>query len=76
MKNYDFAAHIEYDQESGMYIGYVPQLPGTHTYAKDQDALHKRLKEVVALCLEELTSEEIEKSTSQYVGTQYIRVSV
>lgn len=60
MKNYDFATHIEYDQESGMYIGYIPQLPGALTYAKDQDAVHKRLKEVVALCLEELPSAEIE----------------
>lgn len=76
MKNYDFAIHIEYDKESGMYIGNVPQLPGTYTYAKDQDTLHKRLKEVILLYLKEHSDDEIKNSTSLPVGTQYITVSL
>lgn len=66
-----FTAVIERDLESGMLIGIVPGLPGAHTQAKTLDELNARLKEVVALCVEESdgASEEVE-----VVGTQLIEI--
>jgi len=48
-------AYIEKDLESGMYIGYVPGITGAHTCADSIDELHENLREVVTLCLEEMT---------------------
>jgi predicted RNase H-like HicB family nuclease len=61
MMTKSFTAYIEYDAESGMYIGKVPTIPGAHTFAETLDGLQIKLKEVVALCLEELTNEEVEQ---------------
>lgn len=55
MKNYQFTAHVEKDKETGLYIGIVPGLPGAYTQAASLDELNKNRKEVVELCLEELT---------------------
>ena len=50
MKNYQFPVIIEQD-EDGYFIGIVPDLKGCHTQAKTLAELEKRLKEVIALCL-------------------------
>lgn len=42
---------IEKD-ESGYYVATVPSIPGCHTQAKSLDALMKRVREAVDLCLE------------------------
>jgi predicted RNase H-like HicB family nuclease len=60
MKHYQFTAQIERDKESNVYVGYVPSLPGAHTQAESLDQLQINLREVISLCLEELTSEEID----------------
>jgi predicted RNase H-like HicB family nuclease len=46
-------AYIEWDEETGLYGGVVPGVPGTHTQGATLDELHANLKEVLALCLEE-----------------------
>ena len=51
MKNYKFPVVIEQD-EDGIYIGIVPDLKGCHTQARTLGELEKRLKEVIALCLD------------------------
>jgi len=48
-----FAAYVEWDPESSLYVGLVRGLPGAHTQAATWDELQKNLKEVVALCLQE-----------------------
>jgi predicted RNase H-like HicB family nuclease len=53
------AAYIERDPESGLYVGTVPGIPGAHTQGETLDELHKNLKEVLELCLEELGTDEI-----------------
>ena len=58
MKNYLFTAQIEKDKETGSYVGFAPNLPGAHNKADTLVELNKNLKEVVQLCLEELTFEE------------------
>ena len=50
-----FTAYIEWDPEAGLYVGIVPGVPGAHTQGASLDELHKNLKEVLELCLEEAT---------------------
>ncbi|NOR18092.1 type II toxin-antitoxin system HicB family antitoxin [candidate division WOR-3 bacterium] len=50
-------AFIEKDPETKFYVAIVPGIPGAHTQAKTLDELQKNLKEVVELCLEEMTPE-------------------
>lgn len=68
-------SYIEKDPESGMYIATVPSIPGAHTQAKSLDELQKNLKEVVALCLEEMSSEE-KKLMPEFVGLSQVEVIV
>ncbi len=75
MKHYNFTAQIEKDLETGMYIGKVPNLPGAHTQAKTLDKLNENLKEVIELCLENMTKKEISK-LPQFVGFQQLSVAV
>jgi predicted RNase H-like HicB family nuclease len=46
-------AYIEFDEETQLYIGIVPGIPGAHTQAASLDELRTNLKEVLELCLEE-----------------------
>jgi predicted RNase H-like HicB family nuclease len=46
-------AYIEFDEETKLYIGIVPGIPGAHTQAASLDELRSNLQEVVELCLEE-----------------------
>jgi predicted RNase H-like HicB family nuclease len=38
--------------EDGYYVAHVPALRGCHTQAKSLDALMRRIKEAIVLCLE------------------------
>jgi len=75
MKNYLFTAQIEKDKETGCYVGIVPNLPGAHTQAETLDELRSNLEEVIQLCLEELSEEEL-SHLSDFVGFQQISVAV
>ncbi len=75
MNHYQFSAQIERDRETGVYVAHVPALPGAHTQAKSLDQLQINLKEVIELCLEELSAEEI-ASLPEFVGFQQIGVDV
>ena len=75
MKTYQFTAQIERDTESGLYIGMIPNLPGAHSQAESLDELHKNLKEVIELCLSELTEEEL-KSLPEFIGVQHFSIAV
>lgn len=75
MKNYQFTAQIEKDKETGLYIGIVPNLPGAHTQAATLDELQINLKEVIELCLEELSPEEL-SDLPEFIGFQQISIAV
>ncbi len=75
MKHYQFSAQIERDKEAGVYVAYVPGLPGAHTQAKSLDELQVNIKEVIELCLEELSDEEL-AALPEFVGVQQIMVDV
>ena len=53
LKVMKFKVLVEKD-EDGYYVADVPELQGCHTQAKDKKELVKRVKEVIALCLEDI----------------------
>jgi predicted RNase H-like HicB family nuclease len=73
---FTFTAHIEKDSETGLFIGYIPTLPGAHTQAETLEELHKNLEEVAALCLEELAEKDLERIQSEFIGTQLVMVNL
>lgn len=70
---YRITGYIERDVETGLYAAVVPGIPGAHTRAETLDELNKNLKEVVELCLEEMTPEN-RKQLPEFVGIQQIEV--
>ena len=75
MRTFKFTAEITRDKEINQYIGIVPGLPGAHTQAATLDELYKNLQEVVQLCLEEITEEEI-NDLPDFIGFQQISAAV
>jgi predicted RNase H-like HicB family nuclease len=65
-----FTVVIERDEE-GYYVATVPGLPGCHTQAKNLDALMKRVREVIELCLQ---ANHSAISPLELVGVQQISV--
>jgi predicted RNase H-like HicB family nuclease len=49
-KHREFSVIIERDEE-GYYVASVPELRGCHTQAKSLDALIKRVRDAIELCL-------------------------
>lgn len=70
-----FTAYIEKDVEIGCYVAIVPGIPGAHTQADTLDELQIRLKEVLELCLEEMTPEDKE-TIPEFVGLQQVEVAL
>jgi len=68
-QEYDFL--IERDQD-GILVASVPALPGCHTQARSLDDLMERVKEAIALCLEERGQPP---DTLTFVGIQRVRVA-
>lgn len=66
----EFTVIIEQDEE-GYFIAEVPELQGCHTQAKSLDALMKRIKEAISLCLE-VQGKDLPKT--HLVGVQKVAV--
>ena len=66
-----FTAVIEKCQDTGLYVGFVPGMPGAHSQAESLDELNHNLQEVIAMLLEdgEPTLE------GEFVGTQLVAVA-
>ncbi len=65
-----FTAVVERCPDTGLYVGYVPNLPGAHTQAETLDELYQNLHEVIEMLLED--GEPLVET--EFVGTQTIRV--
>ena len=65
-----FTVLIEQDEE-GYFVATVPALRGCHTQAKSLDTLMKRVREVIALCLEDTNSHV---GPLELVGIQQVSV--
>jgi predicted RNase H-like HicB family nuclease len=68
-----FTAYIEFDEETSLYVGIVPGVPGAHTQAPSLDELRANLQEVLELCLEE--QGELRERPYRFVGVQQIEVA-
>jgi predicted RNase H-like HicB family nuclease len=66
-------AYIEFDEETRLYIGVVPGIPGAHTQAPTLDELRVNLKEVLELCLAE--DAELRDRLPKFVGVQQIELA-
>lgn len=64
-----FNVIIERDAD-GWYVGTVPELKGCHTQAKSLDALMKRVREAIDVCLEE----DEHPTLNEFVGVQRVTV--
>ncbi len=69
-KLYNFTVLIEKD-EDGFYVATVPALKSCYTQAKTLEELYPRIKEVIALCLEEQ-----QPQLMQFIGIQQIEFAV
>jgi predicted RNase H-like HicB family nuclease len=65
-----FTAVVERCPDTGLYVGYVPGIPGAHSQGATLDELRANLKEVLEMLAED---GEIE-AEGQFVGTQQITV--
>ena len=68
MKTY--AAVIERDADTGLYVGWVPGFPGAHSQGETLDELHGNLREVIELLLDD-GDVPLE---SEFVGVRQVRV--
>ena len=68
----DFNVIIEED-EDGIFVASVPELPGCHTQAKNLDDLMVRIREAIELCLE---VQELQAPIPRFVGIQRMTVDV
>jgi len=64
-----FTVLIEQD-EDGYYVASVPALKSCYTQAKSVEALYPRIREVIALCLE-----EEEPVSMRFIGVQQLRLT-
>lgn len=73
MKIYNFLIVIEQD-EDGLYLAKVPDLPGCHTQAKTLPILYKRIKEAIELCLEVQKERKEPILQTKFVGIQQVQI--
>ena len=66
-----FTAYVEWDPATQLYVGIVPGIPGAHTQGATLDELQRNLKEVLELCVEEQSIEDL----PQFVGLQQIEIA-
>lgn len=66
-----FTAVVERDSDTGLYVGYVPGLPGAHSQAESLDELNANLREVIAMLLEDGD----QSPEAEFVGIQTVRVA-
>jgi predicted RNase H-like HicB family nuclease len=69
-----FAAYVEWDPETKLYVGVVPGIPGAHTQGASLDELNANLREVLELCLQEFQGSG--EDLPRFVGLQQVEVAV
>ncbi|NUN98051.1 MAG: type II toxin-antitoxin system HicB family antitoxin [Candidatus Omnitrophica bacterium] len=71
-----FTAYMEYDPETGLYVGTIPSVPGAHSQGATLDELQSNLREVLELCLEEMEAHGDAMAEDTFVGIQKIAVNL
>jgi predicted RNase H-like HicB family nuclease len=65
-----FTSIIERDQDTGLFVGYVPGFAGAHSQGETLDELSKNLREVIEMLLED--GEPM--THAEFIGTQNITI--
>lgn len=73
IKDLQFKILIEQD-EDGLYVASVPELPGCYTQGKTLEQVRERIKEVIQLVLEEDEGLKKEKINSPRSGSNFFGV--
>ena len=78
-KELQFKVLIEQD-EDGLYVASVPELPGCYTQGKTLEEVRERIKEVIELVLEsdnDIKKEKLKSpsATSHFFGIEDVTVS-
>ncbi|MCL7414347.1 MAG: type II toxin-antitoxin system HicB family antitoxin [ANME-2 cluster archaeon] len=68
----NFTVLIEQD-EDGIYVARVPDIPGCHTQGKTVEQAMERIREAMQVCLEADTEEII---PMKFIGVQQLEVKV
>jgi predicted RNase H-like HicB family nuclease len=66
-----FVAIVERCPDTGLYVGWVPGVPGAHSQGESLDELHRNLQEVLQMLQED---GEID-APGEFVGMQVITVA-
>jgi len=74
VKRHVITVVIEQD-EDGILLAKVPDLPGCHTQAKTMPELLARIKEAVTLCLEIKKSEREFFRAPEFIGIQRLDIA-
>jgi predicted RNase H-like HicB family nuclease len=69
-----FTAYIEFDSETGLYVGTIPGVAGAHSQGATLDELQQNLREVLELIVEERASHGDSIEIQPFVGIQQITV--
>lgn len=67
----NFAAVIERDPDTGLFVGFVPGFRGAHSQGATLDELNANLREVISMLLED--GEPVLES--EFVGVQNVAVA-
>lgn len=76
MPKQTFTALVEFDAESGMYIGSIPQLPGAFTQGATLDELRANLVEAIELVLEDMAANGEQLEFAEVIGIQQVTVEL
>lgn len=68
-----FKVLLEQD-ENGLYVASVPELPGCYTQAKTLEEVRKRIKAAIALVIEEDKSIKKEKEESSFKTPKFFGI--
>ncbi len=66
-----YTAVVERCRDTGLYVGYIPGLPGAHSQGATLDELQANLKEVIAV----LREDGEPPMEADHVGTQTVDVA-
>jgi predicted RNase H-like HicB family nuclease len=66
-----FTAVIERDQDTAMFVGFIPGWPGAHSQGETVEELEANLREVIAMLLEDGEP----RLEAHFVGTHTLQVA-
>ena len=67
-----FTAYVEFDPETNLYVGIVPDVPGAHSIGATVEELRANLKEVLELLREE---NALPEEMPQIIGPEQIEIA-